>query len=164
MFLRGATPHRLIRHIQESHHEEDWPRYVQAYFWEAFSVVCLDFEGFSRDKDLNEINPESLNGELLHNLVRRSGHWRADHNSTLESVWCDGLNYDDELDVMDQLDPKLHPSLAQYWSTLPVQVQTVICQTMINSQINRERAELLSRLVQVIEHQLEEGTKPTPQT
>src|SRR5262245_53382426 len=92
MFLNGATPWRLVRHIASRHEgDPNWPNYVGPYFAEAFSVATIAMDRSRKPVDVDGPAPPLLDEDLLRDMVGRAGAWRATPTNTPEPAWFDGL-------------------------------------------------------------------------
>lgn len=156
MFAAGATPSRLIRYIADYHSSDPrWPQYVKNYFSSAFSIVLLDMENQSPDARLSEKKTSHLNTHVLHELVGRAHLWQG--ISASDRVWFDGLAVSpDELTLIDQIKPELHPSLSGSWLLMTQEARDFVRRAMVNSQSYYEKTQILARLVEQLQQQLDD--------
>jgi hypothetical protein len=154
LFLAGATPWRLVRHIASRHDgDPDWAAAVGSYFAEAFSVSTLALDCCRRPVDLDGPPPAHLDAELLRDMVGRMADWRTPG----DPAWCDGLSVSpDGLAMIDGLRPEAHPALAESWELLPPRVKEFVRQAMTNAQGYYEYAQVLARLAERLQQQVVE--------
>jgi hypothetical protein len=89
MFLDGATPSRLIRHIATRlEGDPTWPTYVEPYFTEAFSVTTFVMDDIPQ-ADLDRTDLSELNVDILRDMVGRKTDWRQAIREVSGPVWCD---------------------------------------------------------------------------
>ena len=146
MFLEGATPSRLARHVGDL----ECPDRVPAYFQEAFRVAVLG----------SELHAELADAELLRDMVGRNHLWRQPDD--LEPVWWDGLTVSpDDLRMVEAIHPEAHPALKDVWPSLPARAQGAIRQAMVNAQAYHERTQVLTRLVERLQEQVVRLEQPS---
>jgi hypothetical protein len=156
MFLNGATPSRLVRHIAVRHEgDQDWPTYVEPYFAEAFSVTTFAMVGHSAEVDLDRTDLSGIDVDLLRDMVGRKAAWResADHISA--SAWCDGLTVSpDDLAMNDKIRPESHPALTDSWESMKPRAREFVRQAMVNAQGYYERMEVFVRLSEQLQKRI----------
>lgn len=155
MFADGATPSQLIRYLARYHsNDPNWPNYISTYFAKAFSIVLLEMEGRSIDDKLDDKTMAILNTQVLHELVGRAHLWKTDAHG---QVWFDGLDISaDELTLIDSVDPKAYPSLVESWPLMSEEGKEFVRRVMINSQSYYEKTQILARLVERLQHRIDE--------
>lgn len=156
MFLNGATPSRLIRHIADRHETDpEWPSRVDDYFDAAFRVVPFvrPLQGpHASSVDVESLDWSDLNGELLRNMVGRRASWKDEVEGP---AWCDGLRVaPDDLKLIDGVQPEADPRLSDCWATLPTRAREAIRQAMVNAQGYFEQSQVLVRLVERLQQQV----------
>lgn len=156
MFLNGAAPSRLIRHIASRYEgDPDWSDYVGPYFAEAFSVTTIALDRYPHPVDLDRIDLSDLDGELLRDMVGRLAGWRDKSDVEPGAAWCDGLAVSpDDATMIDSLQPESHPALKNAWSSLSPEVQGCLRRSMVNAQGYYERFQVLTRLVERLQKQV----------
>lgn len=154
LFLNGATPSRLIRHIASRHEgESSWTQLVEPYFHQAFDVSTFFMEGRPQEVDLDSLDFDSLNKELLRDMVGRSAQWKSAVDD--ESNWSEGLAVaTDDRRMIEALRPESHSALADSWPNLPPRVRDFIRQSMVNAQGYYEQVQVLSKLIERLQAQV----------
>jgi hypothetical protein len=157
MFLNGSTPSRLVRYIASRHEgDPDWPTYVESYFTEAFSVTLL-MDHYPTPVELDGIDISDLDGDLLRDMVGRQAAWRESVSHPAGSAWCDGLSVSpDDLTMNQQIRPESHPALTDSWASMTPRAREFVRQAMVNSQGYYERMQVLVRLVERLQEQINE--------
>jgi len=155
MFLNGATPSRLVRHIAARHEGDDWPAYVDAYFAESFSVTTFATNGHTLNVDLDRIESFEFDVDILRDMVGRIGVWRASVDDAPAPAWCDGFSVSsDDLKMNDKTRPESHPALADSWASMTPRAREFVRQAMVNAQGYYERMQVLGRLVERLQEQV----------
>lgn len=146
LFVAGATPSRLIRHIATRHDEPCWPDLVPHYFAEAFAVAVLAADGW----------PSDLDRELLRDMVGRSHLWRTPEDAESDPAWWDGMRpvSGSERELLDRLRPETEPALREVWDSLPERTRSHIRRTAVNAAAYHEYAAVLARLVERLQEQV----------
>jgi hypothetical protein len=157
LFAAGAAPSRLIGYIAERHSgDENWHRYVEAYFSSAFSVVILDriWENRSGNFSIEDKTASYLNTVVLQEIVERAHLWR---HTIAGEAWFDGLDVSSsELKLIDSIKPEIHPSLSESWAAMSGKSRFFVRQAMINSQSYYEKTMILARLAENLQRQVAE--------
>jgi hypothetical protein len=155
MFVAGATPSRLIRHIAGRHDGEPWPRLVGEYFAQAFSVVTVVADGWPETQDLDDVDPSELDRELLRDMVGRSHLWRPS-NEADAPAWWDGLRSvaGSEPELLDRLRPEGEPALREVWDSLPERTRSHIRRATVNAAAYHQYTAVLTRLVERLQDQV----------
>jgi hypothetical protein len=158
MFLNGATPWRLVRHIASRHDgDPNCADLVGPYFAEAFAVTMIALDRGPNPVDLDGPAPPQLDEELLRDMVGRAAVWRATPGDAREPTWFDGLKVSpDDLALIDAIKLESHPALADTWAALPPRAQAAVRQAMVNAQAYHERMKVLARLVERLQQQVVE--------
>jgi len=158
MFAEGATPSRLIQYIADYYGDApEWTRYVQHYFWAAFSVVVLDMENQPADWQPDVRNSMRLNTDVLHEMVGRVHHWREQVRpmDAAGQIWFDELTIaPDELSLVDNIKPELHPHLCNSWLAMKQPARDCVRQALVNAQAYYEKTQILARLVEQLQQQV----------
>ncbi len=169
LFLAGATPSRLIKHIISRHATVDkLYSLIQLYFREAFLTPLLRVS-----PELMLIDPQGmdlafLNVNLIHQMLLNQHEWDTEHSpDTRETNWLDGIQLKSDADQINNVKPELIPELSKSWGFLAEEARRYIQRTFGTAQALNERVLLLSRLAEQLQQQvnvlMEERRKDEPE-
>jgi hypothetical protein len=156
LFLDGATPSRLVRHIATRHEgDPSWPSHVEPYFAEAFAVTTFVMADRPPEADLDRHNLSELDVDILRDMVGRQAGWRHTVAHAPGAAWCDDLSVStDDLRMGDQVRPESHPALADSWASMSPRAREFVRQAMVNAQGYYERMHVLVRLAERLQEQV----------
>jgi hypothetical protein len=156
LFMEGATPSRLIKHIIARHEDEEalYPM-IQHYFREAFLTPLLQV---SPELMLNEsqgLNLAFLNVNLLHLMSLTQHEWNRETPPTQEGTrWFDGVSVRSDKDSIANMNPLAIPELAKIWDKIDEEAKRYIQRAFGNAQGLYERVLLLAKLAEQLQQQI----------
>lgn len=154
MFLDGATPSRLMLHIQ-THHSEDEPLHflITDYFKEAFKLPLIRCSS-GKDFKQSSLEHDHFNRDLVHEMVCRIDEWSSE---ALDGTWLentDGLWTHSHDEHKERLKTAEFEELDRVWNTLNEKERLFIIRKIAHRDYLWYKVKTLSRLVERLQQKI----------
>jgi hypothetical protein len=157
LFIGGATPSRLIKHIV-AHHTGEGKLYtlIQFYFKEAFLTPLIQVSPEMLLDDTQGLRLSFLNVNLIHQMLLTRSEWDRECSPvTVARDWIGELQVHSDEQLISESKPERIPELAKCWGALDETAHRYIQRAFGNAQALHERVQLLARLAEQLQQQVD---------
>ncbi len=153
MFLDGATPSRLMRHIANQHPDDPRLHFlITDYFREAFGIPLVRTVGGREDYSPDRRHAHFIR-ELVPEMIQRIGDWNTE---SVEGSWVEGVSVCSVNEHSERLRSVRFEELNRVWDTLNDKEKRFIIRKSARIDYGWDAMKCLAKLAERLQQQVVE--------